>query len=69
MTEFTAAGWFEIRGRGWVASIAGIDDFDPRTLVSQQVEVDGKSYVVRGVETFAIANVSGKPFGLLVGER
>ncbi len=69
MEKFTAGDWYEIRGRGWCASIPGIEGFDPRPLVGQQVQIDGKEYAVLGVETFAILSVSGRPFSLLVGER
>ena len=69
MQTFTAADWFEIRGRGWCAAIAGIDRFNPRPLVGQQVEIDGKTYTVQGVETHCIPDPSGHPFGLLVDAR
>lgn len=68
MSVFAAADWFEIRGRGWAASIAGIEGFDPRPLTGQQVEIDGIQYTVRGVEWDLVSSI-GKPFALLVGER
>ena len=61
--------WWELRGRGWVANILGIPGLDPRPLVGQQVEIGGKPYVVKGVETYATMNATGQNFGLLVGER
>ena len=67
--RLTAGGWCEINGRGWVATFPGAPGFDPRPLTGQQVMIDGKAYMVHGVETFAIPDASGKPFGLLVGER
>lgn len=71
MNDFQALEWWELRGRGWVANIAGIDGFNPRPLVGQQVRIDGEGYTVLGVETFALLDhgVAGLPFGLLVGER
>jgi hypothetical protein len=71
MNNFQAIEWWELRGRGWVANIAGIEGFNPRPLVGQQVQIDRKPYTVRGVETFCLrdAGVVGLPFGLLVGER
>jgi len=63
----TADDWYQ-RGRSWVAVFSGVPDLDPRSLRGQQVEIDGKVHLVLGVETFAIHNVTGKPFGLLVGE-
>lgn len=66
---FSSADWWELRGRGWVASIAGIPGLDPRPLVGQQVRIDGKPYIVKGVETFRAMSAIGQPFGLLVGDR
>ena len=42
--QFTGDDWYEIRGRGWVACIAGIDGFDPRPLTGQRVTIDDKDY-------------------------
>ena len=67
--RLTGGDWYEITGRGWVATFRGAPGFDPRPLTGQQVLIDGKAYTVHGVETFAIPDASGKPFGLLVGER
>lgn len=63
-----ADDWYE-SPRGWVATFRGFADLDPRPLSGQRVMVDGRSYTVLGVETFAISNATGQPFGLLVGER
>jgi len=72
MTEldFTADGWFQIRGRGWVAAISG-DPLPPRMkpgdLLNQYVLIDGKEYLVTGVETQGYRR---DRFGLLVrGEK
>lgn len=67
--RLTAGDWHQIAGKGWAASFPGIPGLDPRSLHGQQVEIDGETYAVLGVETYAISNVTGKPFGLLVGER
>jgi len=64
--RLVAADWYQIPGRGWVAVFAGIDGFNPRPLTGQTVEIDGRCYVVRGVETRMIPDPSGHPFGLLV---
>ena len=69
LRSFAATGWFEIRGRGWVANVAGIPGFDPRPLVGQQVEIAGKPYTVKGVETHCVMDATGQNFELLVGER
>lgn len=67
--KLNAGDWYQ-GTHGWVATFPGIPDIDPRPLSGQHVEIDGHLYTVRGVETFAIHNVTGKPFGLLVeGER
>lgn len=62
-----AGDWYQGQ-HGPVATFDGIPDFDPRPLVNRQVEIDGRVYTVRGVETLAIHNAAGKPFGLLVEE-
>lgn len=69
--QFDATDWWELRGRGWVANIAGIAGLNPRELVGQQVEIDGRAYDVLGVETFCLLDrsVAGTPFGLLVSAR
>lgn len=71
MHMFTATEWWELRGRGWVANIDGVEGLNPRTLTGQQVEIDGKTYAVLGVETFAMMDrsVVGLSFGLLVASR
>lgn len=69
MVELTAADWFHIEGRGWVASILpphGVHD--PSDLMGQQVLIDGTEYKVRGVEKHQIALDNrdySLPFGLL----
>jgi hypothetical protein len=70
MTEFHAQGWFTIFGNRPVASIAGIKDFNPRSLTGKDVTIDGEQYHVKGVETFAAPDsvVTGKSFGLLVDD-
>lgn len=67
--QLTAGDWYHASGRGWVATFPGVPGLDPRTLNGAQVEIDGKPYTVQGVETFAIHDATGKPFGLLVGDR
>jgi hypothetical protein len=64
--ELHAKDWFTITGRGRVASFEGIEGFDPRLLLNTEVTIDGKPYFIRGVETFAILDATGRSFGLLV---
>lgn len=66
--RLTAGDWY-LSSQGPVATFAGIPGVDPRPLVNLEVEIDGRVYTVRGVETFAIRDASGKPFGLLVEEK
>jgi hypothetical protein len=67
--ELTAARWYQVNGPGSVATFPGIDDLDPKSLLQQRVTIDGKEYIVLGVETQAVSNTTGKPFGLLIAER
>jgi hypothetical protein len=69
MEQLAAGDWFHLKGRGWVATFPGSPGFDPRPLLGEQVAIDGTPYTVQGVETFAIFDVTGKSFGLLVGDR
>jgi hypothetical protein len=64
-----AADWFTISGRGRVAAIEAIEGFNPRTLEGKTVKIDGKPYLVLGVEAHALKDVTGHDFGLLVGEQ
>jgi hypothetical protein len=67
MEIFSALDWYEISGRGWVAIIDPVGDYDPRVLVNQLVTISGSRYLVKGVETPMIFNPTGRVFGLLVG--
>lgn len=77
MTEldFVADEWFEIRGRGNVATFKNGEQLPPRMsardLVNRYVRIDGKEYFVTGVETHATYHYSrSSPFGLLIrGKR
>lgn len=68
MYKFHAEEWFEIKKRGPVACIDGqwlIDHpeiYDPDTLRGQTVDIDGKTYIVRGVETFLIPRSKERPY-------
>ena len=66
MIELHAVEWFTIIGRGDVAVIYTPYD-DLSSLKNQVVQIDGKSYLVRGVEYFHPRKPSD-PFGLLVRE-
>lgn len=67
MENFTAAEWFTIQGR----PVAAITDPHPapRSLVGQQVRIDGVVYDVRGVETHCVPDVANLPFALMVETR
>ena len=54
MITLHAQGWYHIASRGEVASFAKGSHPDPRSLLGQTVNVDGQSYLVEGVEHFAI---------------
>ena len=64
--ELTSIDSHEVLGRGTIYVIAGIQGFNPRALVLERVTVDGRAARVRGVETFALVDPSGFPFGLLL---
>ena len=72
MIELRADDWFQITGRGWVATFDNVferqeglhPDFDPRELLGRQVKIDGKEYKVHGVETQGYIR---HRFGLLIG--
>jgi len=72
MTEldFTADGWYNITGRGWVAAISGSPlpmHMKPAELAGRYVRIDGKEYYVTGVD---IQGYRTDRFGLLVrGEK
>lgn len=44
----------------------GVKGLNPNHLVGQTVKINGDSYKVIGAETFAIKDVVGKPFSLVV---
>ena len=61
-----AEEWITIAGMR-AAVIAGIPGFDPRTILpGQRVVIDGDPFTVKGVETYRIVDVTGRPFSLLV---
>lgn len=49
-----------------VFTFYGIPDFNPRRLLREVVIIDGQRYKVIGVETHALHDVTGHPFGLMV---
>lgn len=76
MREFTSEGTFDIKGRGQAFAISAEqmpdDLWDPNYMYGEQVSIDGHTYTVKGVETFAIARSPEHPyrlgFSLLVKE-
>lgn len=59
MIELHADDWFEIKGRGKVATFGKDslpnDMWEPGEFLQTVVSIDGKEYLVTGVEKFAIA--------------
>ena len=69
MRQFSAESWFDIKGRGRVATVANDERFakDSRHLIGEVVSIDGVMYKVRGVEANALAEIRvGSMIGLLV---
>lgn len=60
--SFRALDWFEVTGRGWIATIEGPDPGDIR---GQHVLIDGTPYRVRGIWT---VHPYKSPFSLIVTE-
>ncbi len=56
MTELHADEWYNITGRGWVASCSSRPEEvnHPGEYLNRYVNIDGKEYYITGVETFAI---------------
>ena len=53
MSEFNAAGWFEIKGRGWEAAVTlDRDTSDFTHLIDRRVTIDGQIYLCVGVNHF-----------------
>lgn len=78
MYEFQSVDWFTITGRGEAASIRekwseSGDRYSPQVLTNETVKIDGKEYVVKGVEMFMIMCNREQPyrthFALLVDKR
>jgi hypothetical protein len=72
MAEFTAAGWFEIKGRGWEAAVAlDRDTNDFAHLIDQRVTIDGQTYRCTGVNHFGHQPPwrKGERIGLMVKAR
>lgn len=68
MLEFIAEDWYEIKGRGRVASVRNPARFkrDECPYIGQTVLIDGVPYVVKAVESFALGEIrEGAPIGLL----
>jgi hypothetical protein len=72
MTEFHAAGWFEVAGIGWEASVAlDRDTSDFAHLLQRRVTIDGHGYVCIAVNHFKHAAPwrKGERIGLVVAAR
>jgi hypothetical protein len=64
--ELRAAGTVEIPGHGTVHLIAAAPGVgDPRGLLGREILLDGELVRVRGVETFPVADPSGRPVGVM----
>lgn len=73
--NLTSTGeWFHITGRGWAtATVETAEElglYDPDVLSGTEVEIDGHTYTVGGVETFCILRSPEHPyhgnFGILI---
>ena len=56
---FVGAEWYEIKGRGWVATMSLPEPRrlgDLRALKGARISVDGREMTVRGVETYALGD-------------
>ena len=72
MAEFHAAGWFEIAGVGWEASVSlDRDTSDFSHLLQRRVIIDGHGYVCIAVNRFGHAPPwrKGERVGLVVTAR
>ena len=72
MTEFHAAGWFEVAGIGWEASgTLDRDTTDFSHLMQRRVLIDGHGYVCIAVNHFRHAPPwrRGERVGLVVTAR
>ena len=72
MTEFHAAGWFEVGGIGWEASVSlDRDTSDFSHLLQRRVIIDGHGYVCIAVNRFKHAPPwrRGERVGLVVAAR
>jgi hypothetical protein len=73
MIEFTSIDRFEISGRGTVFTTKTPCDFQRGfpEIMGKKIKVDGRPYICRGVETYAIWVQywkAGEPVGILVKE-
>ena len=69
MRQFKAEDWYDIKGRGRVASVLNDEEYerDTRHLFGEVVSIDGQTYRVLGVESYAIQTIrKGMPIGLWV---
>lgn len=69
---FTNAEWFQLKGRGDVASVSIDRDCRKDQLLEtfKRVVIDGKEYDVKDVESWALETIrKGQPIGLLVERR
>lgn len=71
MIKYTSTDSFYINNRGLVFSVKNDKDRprDNSGLLNEIVEIDGKLYIVKGVESFAKFEIlKDEPIGLLVEE-
>lgn len=72
MSDFQAAGWFEIKGVGWEAAVSlDRDTGDFAHLLHRRVVIDGRDYVCIGVNHFEHPPPwrKGEHIGILVKHR
>lgn len=63
----TPADTFMIRERR-AFSFHGVPTLDPRQLLNQRVIIAGHEYVVTGVDSFALVDVTGLAFAVTVDD-
>ncbi len=65
MLELSAADVVCVNG-DVMYTFLGVKGLNPRQLRGQEVQVDGRTEIVKSVETYAIQDATGHNFGLIV---
>jgi hypothetical protein len=70
ITEFDSLEWFYLKGRGWVAVVhyeGTPEHWTPEELYSEDVTVDGHTFVCRGVDMYRHMISPNNPYRAMVG--